>query len=305
MVYTAPVVIPVTTTLKAIAIKSGVTNSTIASAIYTTTSNGGGGGLDRLAPPSGNFDLSQWKLTIPNGSDISVTTLNNGYTLVDAFDTDPITSGMVFRCPNIAGTTSGSTYSRTELREMLNESAGTTNLGNNWVLGTSSASAIAAAAGVDGTMNATLSVDHVSTTGDSAKIGRVVVGQIHGPDTEIIRLYYHKRPSDSRGAIYYGHDTPSNSNTYYPIIGDPNNLNPIDGIGLGERWSYEIKVVGQTLTVSVIPENRSTVTSTLAIESGYNDQYLYYKAGVYNQNNTGDSTDYVQATFYSLTHTHP
>lgn len=305
MVYTAPVVIPVTTTLKAIAIKSGVTNSTIASAIYTTTSNGGGGGLDPLAPPSGNFDLSQWKLTIPNGSDISVTTLNNGYTLVDAFYADPITSGMVFRCPNIAGTTSGSTYSRTELREMLNESAGTTNLGNNWVLGTSSASAIAAAAGVDGTMNATLSVDHVSTTGDSAKIGRVVVGQIHGPDTEIIRLYYHKRPSDSRGAIYYGHDTPSNSNTYYPIIGDPNNLNPVDGIGLGERWSYEIKVVGQTLTVSVIPENRSTVTSTLAIESGYNDQYLYYKAGVYNQNNTGDSTDYVQATFYSLTHTHP
>lgn len=28
-------------------------------------------------------------------------------------------------------------------------------------------------------------------------------------------------------------------------------------------------------------------------------------AGVYNQNNTGTSDDYVQATFYSLTHTHP
>lgn len=306
VVYTAPVVITAATTLKAIGIKSGVTDSMIASAIYTITSGGGGGnGLDPSAPPSGNFDLSQWKLTIPNGSDISVSTLNGGYTLVNAFYTDPVTGGMVFRCLNIAGTTSGSTYSRSELREMLNESAGTTNLGNNWVLGTSSAQARAAAAGVDGTMNATLSVDHVSTTGDSAKIGRVVVGQIHGPDTEIIRLYYHKRPSDSRGAIYFGHDTPSNSNTYYPIIGDPNNLNPVDGINLGERWSYEIKVIGQTLIVSVTPENRPTVTSTLAIEAGYNDQYLYYKAGVYNQNNTGDSTDYVQATFYSLTHTHP
>jgi len=304
-VYTAPIAITTTTTLKAIGISTGMTDSAIASAVYTITGGGGGGGLDPSVPPSRNFDLSQWKLTIPSGSDISVSTLNSGYTLANAFYTDPITGGMVFRCLNIAGTTSGSTYSRSELREMLNESAGTTNLGNNWVLGTSSAQARADAAGVDGTMNATLTVDHVSTTGDSAKIGRVIVGQIHGPDTEIIRLYYHKRPSDSRGAIYFGHDTPSNSNTYYPIIGDPNNLDPAGGINLGERWSYEIKVIGQTLIVSVTPENRPTVTSTLAIEAGYNDQYLYYKAGVYNQNNTGDSTDYVQATFYSLTHTHP
>jgi poly(beta-D-mannuronate) lyase len=55
----------------------------------------------------------------------------------------------------------------------------------------------------------------------------------------------------------------------------------------------------------VTPASGVTATSALAIEPGYDDLYLYYKAGVYNQNNTGDSTDYVQATFYSLTHTHP
>lgn len=306
IVYSAPLPIVATATLKAVAIKNGIADSASASATYTVASSGGGGGnLDSTLPPSGNFELSQWKLTIPNGADVSVATVNSGYTLADAFYTDPLTGGMVFRTPNIAGTTSGSTYSRSELREMLNESAGTTNLGNNWVLSTSSASAKAAAASVDGTMQVTLSVDHVSTTGDSAKVGRVVVGQIHGPDTEVIRLYYHKRPTDMKGAIYFGHDTPSSSNTYHAVIGDPATLDPVDGIALGERWSYEIKVVGQTLIVSVTPKGRATFTKSIPIETGYNDQYLYYKVGVYNQNNTGDTTDYARATVYSLSNIHP
>lgn len=317
-VYTGPVSIAASTTLKAIAYKSGTTNSTVASGNYVIDgssgggggggSDGGGSGSDNLnpsAPPSSNFDLSKFKLTIPSGSDIATSTLNSGYTLANAFYTDPVTGGMVFRTLNIGGTTSGSTYSRTELREMLNESAGTTELGNNWVLGSSSSSAKAEAAGVDGTMTATLTVDHASTTGDSTKVGRLIVGQIHGPETEVIRLYYHKRPSDAKGAIYFGHDTPSNSNTYYPIIGDPDHLNPANGIALGERWSYEIKVVGNLMTVKVTPQGKPTVTTSLTLESGYNDQYLYYKAGIYNQNNTGSSDDYSQATFYSLSHIHP
>jgi poly(beta-D-mannuronate) lyase len=306
ILYSAPVAIAETTTLKAFARAEGLADSSVTSATYVVAMGGGGGGdLDPTLPPSSNFDLSQWKLTIPNGSDVSRTTLNAGYTLAGAFYTDPVSGGMVFRCPNIGGTTSGSSYSRSELREMLNESAGTTNLGNNWVLGTSSSAARAAAAGVDGTQKATLSVDHVSTTGDSAKVGRVIVGQIHGPDTEIIRLYFHKRPGDSRGAVYFGHDTPSNDNSWHAIIGDPDNLDPPNGIELGEIWSYEIIVTGQLLTVKVTPASGATVTASAPIESGYDDQYLYFKAGVYNQNNTGDADDYVQATFYSLTHTHP
>ena len=38
------------------------------------------------------------------------------------------------------------------------------------------------------------------------------------------------------------------------------------------------------------------------LESGYNNLSMYFKAGVYNQNNTGTASDYVQATFYSLAH---
>ena len=41
-------------------------------------------------------------------------------------------------------------------------------------------------------------------------------------------------------------------------------------------------------------------------KSGYDvgGKYMYFKAGVYNQNNTGDPDDYVQATFYKITKSH-
>ena len=41
-------------------------------------------------------------------------------------------------------------------------------------------------------------------------------------------------------------------------------------------------------------------------KSGYNvaGEYMYFKAGVYNQNKTGRGSDYVQATFYELSNEH-
>ncbi|WP_281885132.1 polysaccharide lyase family 7 protein [Paenibacillus sp. YYML68] len=276
-----------------------------------SSTGGGGGGTGTLDPskaPSGNFDLTKWKITLPNASEVQPSTLSNGYTHSEWFYTDPVTGGMVFMSPNLASTTTNSTYPRSELREMLNPSAGTTSLGNNWVTSTSSSSTKSQAGGVDGTMKATLTVDRVSISGDSSKLGRVVVGQIHGPETEPIRLYFHKRPSDSKGAIYFGTDDLSNKNTYVNILGGPSNLNPSNGIALGQKWSYEIKVVGLQMTVKVTPEGGSTTTVNYTLPSGYNDKYLYYKAGVYNQNNTdttSDKSDHVKATFYSLTHVHP
>ena len=38
--------------------------------------------------------------------------------------------------------------------------------------------------------------------------------------------------------------------------------------------------------------------------SGFADDYMYFKAGLYTQNNTGDDTDYDQASFYDLKITH-
>ena len=41
-------------------------------------------------------------------------------------------------------------------------------------------------------------------------------------------------------------------------------------------------------------------------DDGYSasDNYMYYKAGAYNQSKSGDDDDYVQVTFYSLSNTH-
>ncbi len=303
-VYTAPVRIAASATLKAVAYQSGLTTSAVSSANYAI---GGVSPLDPDAPPGDNFDLSKWKITLPinDAEEHSAAELVAGYEHPQWFYTDPNTGGMVFRAPNIGDTTGGSSYTRSELREMLAPTGPANAAANNWVLGTSSSAARSAAGGVDGTLRAVLTVDRVSTTGESNKVGRVIVGQIHAPSTEIIRLYFHKRPGDSRGAIYFAHDTIDNEDTFYPIIGSPGSLNPSNGIALGEMWSYEIKTVGRTMTVKVTPEGRATVTATFQIEADYDNLGNYFKAGVYNQNNTGTAGDYAQATFYALTHTHP
>jgi hypothetical protein len=240
--------------------------------------------------PSQNFDLSHWYLTLPSGSTVSVAQLNAGYQYANVFYTDPVTGGMVFRCPNIAGTTTNSSYSRTELREMLNPSnTSARDDSNNWTTADG------------GTLQATLRVDHVSTTGDDGKVGRVIIGQIHGDDSEPIRLYFHKKPGEAKGRIYAAHDTASNSGSFGPdIVGNANGA----GIALGETFSYEIKLVDITLTVKVTTAS-ATFNYTKIIDSAYRGENLYFKAGVYNQNNTGDSADYVQATFFALTQAHP
>lgn len=302
--YSGPVSIEESVGLKAIAYRAGRTSSAVAVSNYVID-DGGSRTHNPDAPPSDNFDLSRWKLTLPDASEVSVDALNNGFSDEEAFYTDPVSGGMVFRSPNHAGTTANSSYSRSELREMLDPKAGAKDLSNNWVLGTSSFSAKRAAGAVDGTMRATLTVDRVSTSGAAKKVGRVIVGQIHGPSSEVIRLYFHKRPSDSKGAVYLGHDTPANENSYQSIIGGPKQLDPENGIALGARWHYQIQVVGRELSVQVRPEGGRTVERSLPIEKGYEDQYLYFKAGVYNQNNTGHGSDYVQATFHELTQQHP
>ena len=83
--------------------------------------------------------------------------------------------------------------------------------------------------------------------------------------------------------------------------------NPTDGIALNEKFSYKIKTVNNLLTVTISRPGKTDVTKTVDMSnSGYDvgGQYMYFKAGVYNQNNTGNADDYVQATFYKLEKSH-
>lgn len=246
--------------------------------------------LDGALAPSRNFDLSNWKLTLPSGKEIQNDQLNAGFQMTEVFFTDPATGGMVFRCPNIAGTTANSQYSRTELREMLAPEGPAYADANNWT------------SDPGGTLRATLRVDRVSTTGETDKLGRVIIGQIHGESTtEVIRLYFHKRPDEARGRVYAGLDSADGVNSWSPDI-----VSNADGAGiaLGETFSYEIALAGLSLTVHVVPASGRGVTYQKYIDPGYAGTNLYFKAGVYNQNNTGDVSDYAQATFFALGQTH-
>lgn len=259
------------------------------------------------------FDLSEWKITLPDGSERNTQWLQNGGTQAQEFyfNTD---GSMVFRSPNVAGTTTNSRYSRSELREMLlgsnvrGNTKGVTK--NNWVFSTSDSAVKQQAGAVDGTLRATLQVDRVSVTGAPGNVGVVIVGQIHASDDEPVRLHYRKLPDHTRGSIYFAHETPGGSDTWYDVIGSrANNAeDPLDGIALGEKFSYEITARGLELSVTIFRPGKPDVNKTITMHSGYNNDWMYFKAGVYNQNNkdfTDDQSDYVQATFYALDVSHP
>ena len=279
------------------------------------------GTLDPNKAPSENFDLSTWNLSIPedkgNGTatTIAVSQINNKYENSKYFYT-AADGGMVFKCPVDGFKTSNNTsYTRVELREMLRgTNTGISTQGvnkNNWVFGTAPSTDKEAAAGYDGEMYATLAINHVTTTGNNSHIGRIIIGQIHANNDEPIRIYYRKLKDNTLGSIYFAHEpTDGNGNEqWYELIGSKSNdiSNPSDGIALNEKFSYSIKVVGDSLTLTILREGKSDVVKTIdMINSGFNvgGQYMYFKAGVYQANNSGDNNDFAQVTFYALEKSH-
>ena len=281
---------------------------------------------DSISPdnaPSDNFDLSTWKLTIPESEsgirdddaiDISVAELINQYTHPAYFYTAE-DGGMVFRCsPRGARTSSGTKYARTELREMLrgtDTSIPTQGVNqNNWVFGSAPQADIDAAGGYDGHMEATLAINEVTTTGDSGQVGRVVIGQIHANSDEPIRVYYRKLPNNEKGTVYFAHEPRTGSEIYIDdMIGSRSSSasNPTDGIALNERFTYVIDVVGNMLTFTLSRTGKADIIRQVDMSNSRFDesgQYMYFKAGVYVQNNTGNEDDFTQATFYSIEKSH-
>jgi hypothetical protein len=155
-----------------------------------TPSNPGGG-----KAPGENFDLALWKITLPvdksgafSGTALEVSPIPATYTNKDYFYT-AADGAMVFMAPVEGATTSGSHYPRSELREMA--------AGNKLAAWTIAEG---------GSLSAIVSVNEVPKTSAGAT-GRVVIGQIHGPDDELCRLYY------DNGVIYYYNDKSGSNGT--------------------------------------------------------------------------------------------
>ena len=298
----------------------GFVLSLLIPAMATANESNLGYQLDPNVPPAGNFELIDWSISLPldtnkdgKSDNVPESYLAKGFFIKPYFYT-AADGGMVFMSyVEGAKTSKGTKFTRTELREMLRrgktriDTKGVTK--NNWVFSSMAARHRKKAGGIDGRLEATLAVNHVTTTGDPKQVGRVIIGQIHAKDDEPARLYYRKLPQNTKGSIYLAHEPRKGDDQYFELIGAraSNADDPEEGIALDEKFSYIIDVKGNQLTVTIQRDGKADVVQKVNMKnSGYHkkDQYMYFKAGVYNQNNTGDSKDYVQATFYRLDNSH-
>ncbi|MGB5512876.1 MAG: polysaccharide lyase family 7 protein, partial [Woeseiaceae bacterium] len=191
---------------------------------------------------------------------------------------------------------------------------------NNWILGYQPDPGLVVG-GRNGLLRGTLAVNHVTETGDRNQVGRVIIGQIHAESDEPARLYYRKFPENERGFIYLAHEIRNSDDIYFPVVGPVNSnldnapaddANPVNGIALDEIFSYEIKQ--QDARIDVIVRRGDSTGPIIGHNyvdmrqqnSGYDvpDEWMYFKAGAYTQNNTGDGTDFDQVTFYELENSH-
>jgi Ca2+-binding RTX toxin-like protein len=238
--------------------------------------------LDPNAAPSGNFSLRNWKITLPVDSSgsfsrtaVEVKKLSD-YQNASYFYTGS-DGAMVFRAPVEGATTSGSRYARSELREMKGSERAA------WTLSQG------------GTMSATLEVDTVPTL-FSGKGGRVVIGQVHGQDKELVRLYW------ENNTIYFKNDQAGAGNKELRFdLKDGAGRKP--NVSLDERFSYSIKAKGDLLEVTVRADGKIYKSQT-RINDVWDTDKFYFKAGVYLGVNETQGTGFGQTSFHALTYSH-
>ena len=210
-------------------------------------------------PPSGNFDLTNWKIGLPidtnGGYSGTATEVKNllGYEHPTYFYTGP-DGAMVFAAPVEGATTSGSNYARSELREMNGTARAAWNLQQG------------------GFMTATLEIDRAPIK-FSGVAGRIVVGQIHGVDNELVRLYW------ENGQIYFVNGQAGATNvatTFYLTNASGERPN----VSINESFSYTIQAKGDDLLVRVVADGQ-IYTSLSRINDICDTDAFYLKAGTY------------------------
>jgi hypothetical protein len=225
--------------------------------------------LDASKPPSNNFDLTHWKLTLPdvNASEIKAAQLSHGYTNAAFFYSGP-DGGMTFYCPTKGGTTSGSDFPRCELRELLNPADDNV----NWTgYGTH-------------VLNARCVVSQLPGT------KKVIIGQIHGfaPNANpLIKLQFNDGIIEALVKADGVKDTKLN----------------FMNLGLNKTVTYQIKVVDGLLSVDVNGSNQSV--NIFQTNPGWKTNTFYFKAGNYCQDNSKKGSAGAKVTFYSLAVNHP
>jgi len=202
-------------------------------------------------PAYAEINYNDWKLTLPidskgkftSGKAMEIKPLKPDYSKPPYYYKED--GAIVFSTPADGATTPGSKYPRSELREMSGGKEASWKISDG------------------GTLSATLSVESLPTTKDG-KPGRIVIGQIHGPDDELCRLYY------DNGALYFYDDkaTSKQKETKFELKNKP--------IPLHEPFGYIITVADNQLTVTAIYDGE-TVSAFEKISSFWKDKPLYLR----------------------------
>jgi hypothetical protein len=217
------------------------------------------------------IDLATWNLSIPVGTpSVTIDTPK----LVEGYQDGYFRSGntLFFWAPVTGSRTENAVYPRTELRE-------TTADGKvyNWTYSQA-----------DNFLRAALVVNQVPST------GKIVIGQIHAfQSTEpLLKVEYQFKEKLQTGNIVAKFRRSPDAEIEVISIAT--------GVPLNERFSYSIHLTpAGNLTV-----NASDYVWTAKLDAGWKDKLLYFKAGVYTQDNTGYATEGGAATFYKLTINH-
>lgn len=227
---------------------------------------------------SDQFDLTNWKITLPipdkKGKALEEKKLK-GYESQYFYDQN---GAMVFWAPVEGSTTKNSKYPRSELREREDGKDAKWNLARG------------------GTMTATLRIDQVPQDKDGDP-GKLVIGQIHGEDDELIRLYW------DNGTVYFKNDISGKDGKEHLFrLRDAAGNTP--RVSMGETFAYKIDARGDQLAVTIYADGQE-YHSVTAINPVWQKDTLYFKAGVYlGVNANQGATGAAKVSFYGLDFSH-
>ncbi|ROL83253.1 polysaccharide lyase family 7 protein [Pseudomonas chlororaphis] len=215
------------------------------------------------------IDLATWNLSIPEGSPpatIDTPRLVEGFK-DQYFHSD--TGTLFFWSPVTGSRTANAIYPRSELRETY--SNGTL---KNWTYPEA-----------DNLLYATLAVNQVPST------GKIVIGQIHAYNSTkpLVKVeYQYKTTTQSGNIVAKVRMHPDDTDSRVIIVAE--------NVPLDREFSYLIHLSpGGALGVSAAGYQWDTQLS-----STWRDKPLYFKAGVYVQDNTGYTSEGGKVTFYKL-----
>jgi arylsulfatase A-like enzyme len=227
-------------------------------------------------PPSANFDLSHWKLTLPAGAseiskgkavEISAAQLTTGYQ--SKYFHGDVKGAMVFWCPAQGATTEGTQFPRSELREMLDPN----NPAINW-----------RSSGTH-TLKAQCRITQLPS------YPKIVIGQIHsysGKSKPLVKLQYYKGRIEALVKLS-------------PTKGEDRKLT-FPGVELNSDISWQLELQDGVLSVTV--NGMTQQENIVQNDADWANQTFYFKAGAYPQDNEGPASEGTRVTFSQLKTSH-